>query len=79
MSHSEIVPVVVTLQDDAMSRIDEVAEDLKTCGMAVENILHAAGAVTGSIARASMASLAAVPGIEDVEEVREVRTLKTAV
>jgi hypothetical protein len=55
--------ITVTVSDDA----DAVAEQLRAAGMNVDQILRAAGIITGSVAAGQRASLTDVPGVASVE------------
>jgi hypothetical protein len=59
--------LVVTVDDAHMPNIHQVAEQLKSRGMKVEEVLEATGMITGS-SRKGMSGLRAVPGVVGVEE-----------
>jgi hypothetical protein len=61
-------PVVVTLTDDAVGRIDEVAKSLTENGMKVERVLKIMGSITGACAACDLAALRGVEGVADVSE-----------
>jgi len=58
--------ITVTVSADTVT----VAERLRAAGMNVEQVLDAAGVITGSVATADRSSLAALPGVEAVESER---------
>jgi len=55
--------ITVTVSDDA----DAVAERLRAAGVNVDQVLGAAGIITGSVAAERRASLADLPGVASVE------------
>ncbi len=58
--------ITVSVSDDA----DAVAAQLRAAGMNVDQVLGAAGVITGSIAVAKRSALAALPGVASVESER---------
>ena len=60
--------IIVTVTDDALNKIDELAERLKTKGMKVDRVLPATGVITGSAASTKMSTLKKVDGVMSVEE-----------
>ncbi len=60
--------ITVTIDDDHVSRANEVADQLRAAGMTVEQVLGTVGIITGSVESAQRASLEAVPGVAAVEE-----------
>jgi cation transporter-like permease len=57
--------ITVTLAADADAEV--VAEQLRAAGMTVEQVLVAAGVITGSVAAQTRAALADVPGVLAIE------------
>jgi hypothetical protein len=57
--------ITVTVSADV--DIDVVAEQLRGAGMTVEQVLRAAGVITGSVAAETRVALADVPGVLAVE------------
>ena len=57
--------ITVTLSDDADA--EAVAEQLRAAGTSVDQILGAAGIITGSVAAGQRESLTDVPGVVSVE------------
>jgi len=55
--------ITVTVSGDA----DAVAQELRAAGMSVDQVLGAAGVVTGSVAAGKRASLADLSGVASVE------------
>jgi hypothetical protein len=55
--------ITVTVSGDA----DVVAQELRAAGMSVDQVLGAAGVVTGSVAAGKRASLADLSGVASVE------------
>ncbi len=60
--------VTVTVSDDHVAEIDDLAERLRTAGLRVEQVLGAAGVITGVVDQTGRASIAAVPGVAAVED-----------
>jgi hypothetical protein len=60
--------VTVTVRDDQVSHIDELAERLRVAGMQVDQVLPAVGVITGSVARSGRPSIEQVPGVAAVED-----------
>lgn len=60
--------ITVTIDDDHVSRANEVADQLRAAGMTVEQVLGTVGIITGSADAGQRASLEAVPGVAAVEE-----------
>jgi len=61
--------IIVTVSGDA----ERIAEELRAAGMSVQQVLVAAGIVTGSIDAERRASLAAIPGVLAVETEQTLR------
>jgi hypothetical protein len=59
--------VVVTVDDAHMPKIQEVAEQLRSRGLQVDEVMEATGMITGSC-RTSMSGLQQVEGVASVEE-----------
>jgi hypothetical protein len=60
--------VTVTVHDDQLPNIDEVADRLRDAGMQVDQILHPVGMITGSVPTARRAVIETVPGVAAVED-----------
>ncbi len=60
--------VTVTVQDDQLPRIDELADRLRAVGMRVDQVLHAVGVITGSVPSAQRVMIETVPGVAAVED-----------
>lgn len=60
--------VTVTVHDDQLSNIDELADRLRDAGMRVDQVLHPVGVITGSVPSAQRAMVEAVPGVAAVED-----------
>jgi len=58
--------ITVSVSEDA----DAVATQLRAAGMNVEQVLGAAGIITGSVAAAKRSALTALPGVASVESER---------
>jgi len=60
--------VVVTVTDQSLGDIQEVAKTLAASGLTVDRVLPVTGVVSGTCAHAGLAALRRVPGVESVEE-----------
>ena len=60
--------ITVTIADDHLARVDEVAARLRDAGMTVDQVLGTIGVVTGSVGPSERSSIEAVPGVAGVEE-----------
>jgi hypothetical protein len=60
--------ITVTIADDHVSQAADVADQLRAAGMNVEQVLGAAGVITGSLAGARRQSIEALPGVAAVED-----------
>ena len=67
----ERVSVVVSVDDDHLDSVAEVAERLRGAGMQVEEAMDSIGMVTGSVAPSRVPALAAVEGVGEVEPERQ--------
>lgn len=65
--------VVVTVADHALSRVGEIGQQLRECGMTIETPLEELGQYIGMIPRSCVAQLSAIRGVTAVEELGEVR------
>ena len=61
----DLTRVSVTIDDEHLDTIDEVAEALRERGMQVEQVLPSVGIVTGSVQ--DVAALNSVPGVVSVD------------
>jgi hypothetical protein len=60
--------VTVTVHDDQLAHIDELADQLRAAGMRVDQVLHPVGVITGSVPSTRRAMIEAVPGVAAVED-----------
>ena len=67
------VDVVISVDSGSLSRIEDVAEELRTSGLSVKKIMPAIGTITGSVEETRMGKLRSVRGIVAVEVSREYR------
>src|SRR5262249_45661037 len=65
MAHKSII---VTVADDALKDIHQVADHLKARGMTVHRVMPVTGVIAGSIAPSKLSALAKVQGVSSVEE-----------
>lgn len=61
-------PIIVTVTDDALNKIDDVAAQLTAKGMKVDKVMSAVGVISGSVASTKMSDLKKVKGVMSVEE-----------
>lgn len=61
----------MTVDDNHLSEIQQVADRLRAAGMQVEQVLEVTGVITGSIPESQKTALAGVSGVADVEDERE--------
>ncbi len=64
----DIKSVIVTVSDDAMNNMDNVAKQLENNGMKVKRVLQSTGVITGSCSTGKIADLQKVSGVMSVEE-----------
>jgi hypothetical protein len=64
------VDVSVLVADDAIDRIDEVAERLRAAGMRISGVQHGIGTIGGAIPERALEALSAVRGVAAVERGR---------
>lgn len=67
------VNLSISVDDDHMTKIAEVVQNLKKAGMKVENLLDQLGIVTGWCESEKVAKLSQVEGVSDVESERAVQ------
>jgi hypothetical protein len=60
--------VIVTVSDDALGEIHNLASRLKDHGMTVERVMPVTGVISGSVAASKLGTLREVPGVSSVEE-----------
>lgn len=60
--------LIVTVADDSLEEIQQVAERLRKKGMTVEQVLHGVGTITGHSLAAKVLALSKVRGVASVEE-----------
>lgn len=61
-------PIIVTVADDALKNIDELAAKLAAKGMRVDRIMPITGIISGSCPSTRMGELENVDGVTSVEE-----------
>jgi hypothetical protein len=62
--------VTISLEDDALDRIDEVHRHLVRAGLQSSAVQEGIGTVTGTVREAAIAQLEQVPGVAAVERGR---------
>jgi hypothetical protein len=65
--------ITVTVHDDHLGRIEELADQLRAAGMQVHQVLGAVGIITGEAADAQRSAITRVPGVIGVEDQRVFR------
>ena len=60
--------IIVTVADEAIDKIDELAEKLTAKGMTVDRVMPITGVISGSAPSSKLASLKKVAGVLSVEE-----------
>jgi predicted deacylase len=60
-------PIIVTVTDEALQAIDNVAESLQAQGMHIGRVLQSSGVISGSAPAAKMTALRKVKGVHSVE------------
>jgi hypothetical protein len=60
--------VIVTVSDEGLNDMDNVAKQLGSSGMKLKQILQATGVITGSIASSKLGDLKKINGVMSVEE-----------
>lgn len=65
---SESKPIIVTVADESLEQIDDLADALVRKGMKVDRVLPVTGVITGSYSRGSLAELRQVSGVLSVED-----------
>lgn len=61
-------PIIVTVADDALKNIHELADRLAAKGMKVDRVLPITGIISGSCPSTKMGDLENVDGVTSVEE-----------
>jgi len=61
-------PIIVTVSDDKLKEIDEVAASLGAKGMKVDRVMPMTGVISGSSAATTISGLRKIPGVLSVEE-----------
>jgi hypothetical protein len=61
-------PIIVTVTDDMLKNIHQVADHLSARGMKVKRVMPITGVITGSSESAKMPALSHVDGVMSIEE-----------
>jgi hypothetical protein len=59
--------ITVTVDDDHLSHVDDLARRLRAAGMQVDHVLRPVGVIIGSIGRGQRDSIRQVPGVAAVD------------
>jgi hypothetical protein len=70
MTEQLLETLLVTVADEALTRISGIAKDLETSGLQVETVAEATGVISGRAPRQLIGVLANVEGVEAVEIAR---------
>jgi hypothetical protein len=62
---------MVSIDDESMTDMPRLVEDLRRAGLMVDEVFEALGTVTGSIAPEALDTLMAVPGVTAAEWQRD--------
>ncbi len=62
--------ITVTVHDDQLAPIDELADRLRQAGMQVDQVLHPVGVITGSVPAAQRSAIDGMPGVAAIEDER---------
>jgi hypothetical protein len=73
MSSAGDVSLLVSVDDDHLDRLDDVAAELRAAGMEIQRAMPTLGTITGSVPAAHVEDIRAVKGVADVESGREVQ------
>lgn len=60
--------VIITVSDEALTEIDQLADKLKKKGLKVERVLPITGVIAGAVAPDKVASIRKVQGVLSVED-----------
>jgi len=63
-----MVTVNVTVSDDHLDKIDDVAAELRRRGMHIDQMLGVAGVISGSVSDEAQEQLSNVAGVDAVEK-----------
>lgn len=63
---ANVKSVVITINDDAMDRIDNLIEDLKSEGLQIEKVMKKLGVISGTAS--NLKALKKIDGVMSVEE-----------
>ena len=62
--------ITVSVDDEHLGDLDEVADKLRAAGMTVEQVLGSVGIITGSASSDCLAALEQLPGVVSIEAER---------
>lgn len=60
--------ITVTVDDDHLDRIEDVADQLRASGVQVHQVLGSVGIITGEVTDAARPAITQVPGVASVED-----------
>ena len=67
--------VVVTIDDEHVSAIESVAEELRAAGLQVSNVLPVGGIISGEVPQEKLDTLRKIGGVLDIEPDEEMRAI----
>jgi hypothetical protein len=62
--------ITITVRDDHLSHIEELADQLCAAGMRVRHVLSTVGIITGEVTSGQRSAIYRVPGVTSVEDQR---------
>jgi len=75
MSKKAARQVIVTVDDQFLKNIDDVAKKLRSAGMKVGNVMSSLGIVAGEVSDAKLEALKKVKGVKNVELDEEMKAI----
>lgn len=60
--------IAVTVRDDQLPHINELADRLRAAGMQVDQVFQTIGVITGSVTRLQRVLIETMPGVAAVED-----------
>jgi isopropylmalate/homocitrate/citramalate synthase len=64
------ISLTIAVSDECLDNILEVAQNLRSVGMQVVQIMDTVGVITGSIEQSRVATVSTIEGVESVESTR---------
>jgi hypothetical protein len=67
--------VIITVDDEHLGQIDNVASELRSAGVTVTNVMNTVGIISGEVSEGALEAVRAVSGVKAVEPERQMRAL----